>query len=76
MKCRFFAHQMNYLENNAMKHTKETETTDEVVQETRKIKEDLAKSMDFNIDRILKDATRKQKEGGRKLLSPPIRQKA
>ena len=52
------------------------ETTDEVVQETRRIKEILAESMDFDIDRILEDARQKQKESGRKILSPPIRQDA
>jgi len=52
------------------------ETTDEVVQETRRIKEVLAESMDFDIDRILEDARRKQKESGREVLSPPARQDA
>ena len=47
------------------------ETTDEVIQETRRIKEVLAESLDFDIDRILEDARQKQKESGRKILSPP-----
>ena len=54
----------------------EKETTDEVVQETRRIKEVLAKSMDFDIDRILEDARQKQKASGRKVLSPPVQQDA
>ena len=57
-----------------MAQLNEKETTDEVVQETRRIKEVLAESMDFDIDRILKDARQKQKESGRKVLSPPVRQ--
>lgn len=38
-----------------MKELNDKETTDEVIQETRRVKEALAKSMDFDIDRILKD---------------------
>ena len=52
------------------------ETTDEVVREVRKIKEALAESMGFDIDRILKDARQRQKESGRTVLSPPVRQDA
>ena len=60
----------------AMEQINETETTDQIVQETRRIKEALAKSMNFDIDRILEDARQKQKQSGRKVLPPPIRQKA
>ena len=49
------------------------ETRDEIVQETRRIKEVLAASLGFDIDRILEDARRKQKETGRKILSPPAK---
>jgi hypothetical protein len=49
------------------------ETADEIVQETRRIKEVLAASLGFDIDRILDDARRKQKESGRKILSPPAK---
>ncbi len=49
----------------------EKQTSDEVVQEVRKIKEALAKQMDFDIDRILEDARRRQQESGRRVLSPP-----
>ena len=59
-----------------MKETKGAETTDVVVQEIRRIKETLAKSMNFDIDRILEDARKKQKQGGKRVLSPPIRLKA
>jgi hypothetical protein len=48
----------------------ERETADEVLQETRRIKEALARAMEFDIDRILRDARQKQKEGGRTILSP------
>jgi hypothetical protein len=52
----------------------DTETTDQVIQEVRKIKEALAKSLDFDIDRILEDARRKQQESGRKVISAIVRQ--
>ena len=57
-----------------MKELNDKETTDEIIQETRRIKESLAKSMDFDIDRILKDARLKQGKSGRKVLSPPVQQ--
>ncbi|MGD0900538.1 MAG: hypothetical protein ABR915_22115 [Thermoguttaceae bacterium] len=50
------------------------ETTDEVIQETRRIKESLARSMNFDVDRILDDARQKQKQSGRKVLSPPVQE--
>ena len=59
-----------------MAQLNEKETRDEVVEETRRIKEVLAQSMDFDVDRILEDARQKQKESGRKVLSPPVRQDA
>ena len=55
-----------------MKPMNEKETTDEIIQETRRIKEALAKSMDFDLDRILEDARQKQKKSGRVVLSPPV----
>ncbi len=55
-----------------MKELNDKETTDEIIQETRRIKEALAKSMDFDIDRILKDARLRQRKSGRKILSPPV----
>ena len=48
------------------------ETTDEIVLETRRIKEALARSMDFDLDRILKDARQRQEKSGRIVLSPPV----
>ena len=56
-----------------MKPMNEKETTDEIIQETRRIKEALAKSMDFDLDRILEDARQMQEKSGRIVLSPPIR---
>ena len=57
-----------------MKELNDKETTDEVIQETRRVKEALAKSMDFDIDRLLKDARLKQGKSGRKILSSPVQQ--
>ena len=59
-----------------MAGTDSKETTDEVVEQIRRIKAALAESMDFDIDRILEDARQKQKEGRRTVLSPPVRQDA
>ena len=55
-----------------MKPMNEKETTDKMIQETRRIKEALAKSMDFDLDRILEDARQKQEKSGRVVLSPPV----
>ncbi len=57
-----------------MKELNDKETTDEIIQETRRIKEALAKSRGFDIDRILKDARLRQGKRGRKILSPPVQQ--
>ncbi len=57
-----------------MEKTNEKQTTDEVIQETRRIKEALARSMDFDVDRIVEDARQKQEKSGRKILSPPTRE--
>ena len=54
-----------------MAQINEKQTTDAVIQETRRIKEALAKSMDFDIDRILEDGRQEQNESGRKVLPPP-----
>ena len=55
-----------------MKPMNEKETTDEIIQETRRTKEALAKSMDFDLDRILEDARQRQEKSGRVVLSPPV----
>ena len=54
-----------------MKSMDEKETTDEIIKETRRIKEALAKSMDFDLDRILENARQKQEKSGRVVLAPP-----
>ena len=51
---------------------KESTTTDEVIREIRKIKEQMAQAFDFDIDRILADARVKQRKSGRQILSPPV----
>jgi hypothetical protein len=57
-----------------MAQIEEKQTTDEVIHETRRIKEALAESLDFDIDRILEVARQNQNESGRRILSPPARQ--
>jgi hypothetical protein len=52
------------------------ETRDEVLQEVRRIKEALAESMGFDIRRMVEDARRRQYEGGRTVLPPPVRHDA
>ena len=49
------------------------ETRDEVLHEVRRIKETLAESMGYDIDRMLDDARRREKESGRTVLPPPVR---
>lgn len=57
----------------AMAQIQQRTTTDEVIQDVRTIKENLARSMNFDIDRILDEAREKQKKSGRTILSPPVR---
>lgn len=59
-----------------MARTPEATTTDEVILESRRIKAALAEAMDFDIDRILEDAKKKQYQAGRIVLSPPVREVA
>ena len=54
----------------------ERESRDEVLHEVRRIKEELAKAMDFDLDRIFEDAKQRQKESGRKIIPPPVRKAA
>ncbi len=56
-----------------MRQMTKEQTTDEVIRETRRIKVALAKAMDFDIDRILKDAKQKQNKSARTILAPPVR---
>jgi predicted GNAT family N-acyltransferase len=66
----------NSSEADRMSQTGKRETADEVLQETRRVKEALAKSMDFDIGRIVADARQRQEQSGRKVLSPPSRKNA
>ncbi len=59
-----------------MSQIKASRTTDEVIREMRRIKEALAQTMDFDIDRILADAREKQKKSGRTILRPPVHKEA
>lgn len=59
-----------------MSTVRESVTTDEVIREVRAIKEALAKSMDFDIGRILADARAKQALSGRIVLAAPSRLKS
>ncbi len=57
-----------------MAQINERDTTDEIIQETRRVKEDLARSMDFDIDRILDRSRREEKKTGRVILPRPVRE--
>lgn len=54
-----------------MAQLNDKETVDEVVQEVRKVKEELARSLDFDIDRILEVARQHQQQSGRTVVAPP-----
>ena len=49
---------------------------DEVIQEVRKIKDDLAKAFAYDLKKMLDDARMRQKASGHIVLSPPARQNA
>lgn len=53
----------------------ERESSDEIIQEVRRIKETLAKSMNHDVRRILGDGRRKQKENGRTVVPPPVKRR-
>ena len=61
-----------HLDRNSPHPLRKQLATDEIILETRRIKEALAESMDFDLDRILEDARQKQKKSGRTVLSPPV----
>ena len=48
----------------------EEQTTDEVLEETRRIKEALGKRFDFDIDRIIDSAIENQNKSGKNILLP------
>ncbi len=49
----------------------ESQTTDVVLEEVRRIKDELAKEFDYDVDRILADAREKQNQSGHRLVMPP-----
>ncbi len=51
----------------------DVETRDEVIEEVRRIKEDLAARFDFDVHRIVADAQQRQIECGRQLVTIPER---
>lgn len=59
-----------------MAEVNERESVDEVIRETRRIKAALAEALDFDVDRILDDARRRQQNSDRTVLSPPAPQKS
>ena len=52
------------------------QTKDEVIQEVRKIKDDLAKAFAYNLKKMLDAARIRQKTSGHIILSPPARHNA
>jgi hypothetical protein len=50
------------------------QTSDVIIEEARRIKAALAESMNYDIDRILVEARKKQLASGRSVVSPPKRQ--
>ena len=61
-----------HLDRNSPHPLRKQLATDAIILETRRIKEALAESMDFDLDRILEDARQKQDKSGRIVLSPPV----
>jgi hypothetical protein len=51
----------------------EVHSTDVVLEEVRRIKEELAAKFDYDVDRILQDAREKQEKSGRRIVQPPAR---
>jgi len=58
----------------ALLDIKHIQTKDEVIQEVRKIKDDLAKAFDYDLKKMLGAARMRQNTIGRTILSPPARQ--
>ena len=52
------------------------QTRDEVMQEVRKIKDNLAKAFAYDLKKMLDAARMRQKTSGHTILSPPARQNA
>ena len=58
---------------NEMEHG---QSKDEVIQEVRKIKDDLAKAFAYDLKKMLDAARMRQKTSDRTILSPPAKQNA
>ena len=52
------------------------QTKDEVIQEVRKIKDDLAKVFSYDLKKMLDAARMRQKTSGHTILPPPAKQNA
>jgi hypothetical protein len=55
-----------------MAHIDEVQTSDEVIQEVRTIKETLARSLNYDVHRILEDARKRQQSSSKKTIAPPV----
>jgi len=60
----------------AMIELDHVQTKDEVIQEVRKIKDDLAKEFSYDLKKMLDAARMRQKTSGHTILSPPVKQNA
>jgi hypothetical protein len=60
----------------ALIEVEQVQTKDEVIQEVRKIKEDLAKAFSYDLKKMLDAARMRQKTSGHTILSPPAKQNA
>ena len=52
------------------------QTKDEVIQEVRKIKDDLAKAFAYDMKKMLDAARMRQQTSGRTVLSPPTKDRS
>lgn len=60
----------------ALIEVERVQTTDEVIQEVRKIKDDLAKAFSYDLKKMLDAARMGQKTSGHAIVSPPAKQHA
>ena len=60
----------------AVVDVEKSQTKDEVIQEVRKIKDDLAKAFAYDMKKMLEAARMRQKTSGHTVLSPPTKPQA
>jgi hypothetical protein len=60
----------------ALIEVEHVQTKDEVIQEVRKIEDDLAKAFSYDLKKMLDAARMRQKTSGHTILSPPAKQNA